>query len=174
MKQVIKTTAVLLTLTSAAFAASDGSLGSTSTGELDISITLPEVVRISDMDDLSFGTYDRSGNETANDNVCIYTNDAQADYRITLTGDGAGNAFTVTDGTNTVAYAVKWNDAQGTGGPSVSTGVALANQTNANTQDTGCNGGTNANIEVTFHESALLAAPSGNYSGTLTVMVEPN
>lgn len=158
-------------LASGAFAATDGVPGFSSTGTLDISITVDDEVRISNLGDIILGTFagvDASGTSAA----CIYRNSATT-YQITASGNGTANAFTLTDGTGVVGYSVTYADAAATP-VSMSSGIALTGQDGADT-DVDCAGtGNNAQIAVTVAAADAAALPAGNYSGTLTLVVAPN
>lgn len=160
----------------AAHAATDGTLGPTSTGSLSITITIPPRVRISNVADLALGTFTGTGDKTAADDVCIYTNDPAGTYRVTATGDGTGGAFTVNDGaSNELAYSLRWNDQTGTtGNVLLTSGTALTGQSGANTTASDCGGSNTANIEATITESELSLGEAGSYSGNVTILVEPD
>ena len=156
------------------FAATDGTLGTTSTGTSVITVTIPELILITGLADISFGTYGGTGDLNGNDDICIYTNKAAGTYGVTATGDGAASAFTITDGSNTIAYNVYFNDVSGTTGETqLITNTANTSQTGANTSSQNCGGGANANFHVEMLEANLQAAPAGAYSGTLTLVVAP-
>lgn len=159
-------------------AASDGSLGPTSTGSFSVSITVPTRVMISKMDDLAFGTWTASGDMAQDDDVCVYTSDATGRYKVTLTGNGPSGEFQVDDGNSNIAsYQVWWNDEKGTvNGVQVSSGTALASQTTACTSNSSCSGcGSNsANFKVKFTSAELSSAIAGSYTGTLSIVVEPD
>lgn len=157
-----------------AYAASDGTLGATSTGTSLISVTVPNLIKVTGFADLALGAWSGSGAMDGNDNICVYTNKASGTYRVTATGSGASNAFTITDGSNLIAYTAAFNDVSGTSGEQpLTSGTALTGQTGANTASQTCGGSNNSNFHVTIAEAALLAAPAGAYSGTLTILVEP-
>jgi spore coat protein U-like protein len=166
-------------MNTSAFAASDGSIGTTSTGTSTVSLTIPELIQITGMADFAFGSYSGTGNFDSNDNVTISGNDDQAgpEYQVTATGSGAGSAFTVgrtapAAPAATIAYTVAFNDQTGTAGETgLATTVALTDQTGIN--DELSDVAANANIHVVFLQAALRAAPAGTYSGTLTVVVAP-
>ena len=165
----------LLFLPATAMAASDGTLGATSTGTADISVTIPPLIQISNMADIAFGSYSGTGDLNGNQDVCIYTNLAAGTYVVTATGSGAANAFTVTDGSNTIAYNVYFNDTTGTTGEvQLSTGSQSAQQSGANTSSATCGGGDAANYHIEMLETNLQTAPAASYTGTLTLVVEPN
>lgn len=167
-------TLLLTAIPTVAFAASDGTLGATSTGTSTITVTVPNLIRITGMADFSFGTYSGSGDMDQNDNVCVYTNKASGTYRVTASGSGAGGAFSVASGADTLAYGVFFNDVSGTTGEqALTSGSALTGQSGANTTSQTCGGSDNANIHVRFLETNLTAAPAGSYTGTLTIVVEP-
>lgn len=178
MKNKILTTIIgsaLLMLPMSSYAAtSDGTLGVTSTGTADMTVTVDELMLITGMASLNFGTWTGSGDLTQNENVCIYTNQATGLYTVTASGSGAASAFTLTDGGNTLAYTVYFNDVSGiVGEVQLNTTVANNTQTGANTASQTCGGGNNANYRVNIASAALAAAPSGIYTGTLTIVVEP-
>ncbi|MFZ5724457.1 MAG: hypothetical protein ACOY33_12465 [Pseudomonadota bacterium] len=134
-----------------------------------LTINIPTVARISQLNDIPLGTWSGVGNMTGSDTLCIYRNSAGL-YSITATGSGAGGAFTLANGAATIPYAATWND--GTGAAALTTGVALANRTNAWTAGDGCNGGVsnNATVAVTVTAASLAAAAAtGAYTGVLTL-----
>lgn len=175
-KKVFTITAIAASTASSALAATDGSLGSTSTGDFDITITINELVRISGLSDVAFGTYGGTGILQDNQNICVYTNDAAADYKITLDNPNNSGTFELADGTNKIAYSVLFNDAAGTTGQTaVTAGSALTAQSGANTSSIDCSvGGDSANVEVSIAEGDLQAAPIGSYTGTLQLVLEPS
>ena len=166
----------LISSSGVALAASDGILGATSTGTADVSLTIDEVVRITDMDDFAFGAYSGSGNLKADDSICVYHN-GDGNYKVTISDDSTSTPadFAVEGPLGDIAMEVKWNDQQNTAGnQAVDFGVGLAG-TSANTQSETCaTGGLSANMEVKMAEANIQAAPAGAYISTLTVLVEPD
>lgn len=158
-------------LASGAFAATDGVPGFSSTGTIDISITVDDEVRISNLGDILLGTF-AGADATGSSAACIYRNSATT-YQITASGDGTANAFTLTDGTNTVDYSVTYEDAAATP-VSMASGIALLAQDGADTDVACLNTGNNAEIGVTVASADAAALPAGNYAGTLTLVVAPN
>jgi hypothetical protein len=154
--------------------ATDGTLGDYSQGDLTMSLTVPNLVRVTGVSDFTFGSYNGSGNAVLDHNLCVYTNNPLGQYKVTLRGSGTAFAYEVTDGaTNKIPYSVRWNAATGTGGnfnldaddqSTVLGGANITSQT--------CGGGASANMQVTMTKAALLSKPSGAYSGILTIIVE--
>lgn len=165
---LIKTLAAagILMTSAGAMAATQGTAGATSTGTAVVSVTIADIVQISDMNDFAFGTYSGTGNLNGTDNVCIYRN-GTGNYTVTATGSGAANAFTMTDGTNTIAYSVSLD------GANLTTGTAT-NQTGAHATSANCGGTPNKALAVNVLAADLQAAPAGAYTGTLTLLVAPN
>ena len=157
-----------------AFSASQGSVGGTSSGSVDISVTVPQLTRISALNDISLGTWSGSGALNGSDSLCVWT--TTGGYNITASGDGAGGAFTLDDGSGTtLAYTVQWADSAGAGsGSAMTTGNALTGQTAAATSST-CSGGASldATVLVDIAETALASVTDGSYTGTLTLVVAP-
>jgi hypothetical protein len=175
MKKAVLVLAAVMFFGSTAFTATQGTLGATSTGDFTITVTIPERVQVSYLQDIDFGSYGGSGALTDNYDLCVYSN--TGGYQITATGSGAANAFTITDGSDTIAYTLSWNDTTTTtGNQSITTGTALTGQTTA-AADATCSSGSSmsSNMYVNIAEAALLAAtPSATpYSGTVTLLVEP-
>ncbi len=161
-----------------AFSATQGSLGTTSTATADITVIIPAKFRISGLNDFSFGAYPGSGNLSANNDICIYSNNANGDYKVRVTDSSSMSAagFSVQNGTATadIPYSVKWNATTGTAGNQAVTYNTAHAKTGANTQSTDCTaGGNSANMQVDFASGDLLAAPGGSYNSTLTISIEP-
>lgn len=159
----------LAAVATSGFAVTQGNLGFTSTGDVDIFLTVNDEVRINNLADipLSFSGADVTGSSDA----CVYRNGGTT-YEITATGDGALNAFTLTNGVDTVAYSVSYND--GTTTTAMGTGTAVPAD-NAETTDDNCAGvgGSNATISVTVTAANAASLPQDTYAGTLTLLVAP-
>ena len=153
-----------------AYAANQGTLGATSTGDLNINATVPDLILISALSDINLGTFTGTADLTGAATPCVYRNGAGT-YQITISGDGAASAFTLTDGSNTVPYSVTYND--GGGATAVATTVVLTTQNNADTTSTTCGGGSNATVDVTVATADLAAMPASAYAGTMTLVVAP-
>ncbi|MCC6220583.1 MAG: hypothetical protein IT291_04995 [Deltaproteobacteria bacterium] len=164
---------LLVAFTSQANAATDGTLGTTSTGDLDITVTIPDLVMISGFVDIAFGVYGGTGDLTSNQNLCVYRNATAGQYTITATS--AEGAFQVEAGALTLAYSVYFNDVTGTAGEiALVYNTATVTQSGANTTIADCSvGGDSANVHVTITEANLQAAEPGAYSGTLILLATP-
>lgn len=181
MKNFLKTTALVtgVLLSSSAFSATPGTVGATSTGTLDISVDVEDLVRISGLSDIIL-TFDVTGTGpiTGSSTACVYRNGG-GDYSIEATGSGTASAFTIQNASATptpIAYTVGWDDAvTGTAVSAATSGTPLTGQTGANTVSDDCStgGGANAFVEVTVPRASLSAAPAGTYNGTLTLEVSP-
>ena len=126
-------------------------------------------VQISALNDLSFGTWSGTGDMEQTDAVCVY-NTVNANYKIT--GTAPGGIFRMANGGNNLNYEVRF---QGSSGGFVQlTHGTSSSFTAANTSSWNCSGGTNATLKVTVTDGALSAAATGNYTGTLYLLLEPN
>ncbi len=154
------------------YAATQGGIGATSTGAVSIGVVLGTLARITNLNDITFGTWSGTGDLVVADDVCVWV--SGGGYAITAQGSGTANAFELTNGTTTINYSVKWDDVAGsTVGTSLTTGTSLGSQTSAATS-TDCTGGPmTATVEVQIAEAELGAAGSGSYNGVLTLVIAP-
>jgi len=171
-------TVVAALLASTPAPAADGTLGATSTGTSQITLTIGQRYQISHIADFAFGTYGGSGDMTSNDDVCVYTNDLSRNYRVRITDSSSmsPSGFSVQNaaGSAEIPYTIKWNNATGTSGnQNVNYNAPVSGANANNTSNTCASGGNNANIQVTMASAALQAAAAGAYSATVTIVVEP-
>ena len=137
-------------------------------------------VQISGLSDVAFGTIASfSTDSVRSQSLCLYAKSPPNDYyRITATGSGAGGAFLLSSGTDTLAYDVQWADSSGqvTGTQLVANQPLTGQQSTAGAGSAGdCSKGpaTTASLIVVLRSAALAAATSGTYSGSLTLLVAP-
>ena len=157
-------------------AATQGTMGSTSTGSVAISASVPGRVQLSGLSDVSFTNQDPSTAASNAQNVCVWSNTSTKGYNVTATGSGAGNAFTLASGASNVAYSVEWAGNSGqSAGTALATGAALTGLTSTATNAT-CSAGASSTA------SLIVKIPSANlqnmqaattYTGTLTLVVAP-
>ncbi len=159
-----------------ALAASDGTLGTTSTGTTDISLIVPALVSITNLVDINLGTYAGTGTETGNTDACIFRNGA-GNYTVTATtnkGDfriSSGSGGTASEDIDFDAY---WNDVSGTTGRAALTyNTALTTQTGANTAALNCGGSDNANFSVEIAEADMQTKVPNTYTATVTIVIAP-
>ena len=160
----------------AAQAATQGSLGSTSTGSVSISASIPSRVKISGLSDVAFTNVDPSVNASDAQNVCVWSNTATKGYNITATGSGAGSAFTLSNAAQTVPYTVEWSSSSGqTAGTALTSGATLNGLTSTATNSNCASGPTaSASLIVKIASTDLQTMQAAtNYTGTLTMLVAP-
>ena len=89
--------AVALLLATPAYAApTQGTLGSTSQGQINISASVASKVQISNLSDVTFTTIDPGVAASNAQNVCVFSNTATKGYNIKASGSGTVN-YTVLD-----------------------------------------------------------------------------
>lgn len=161
---------------SPAAAATQGSLGSTSTGSVTITASVPNRARISGLSDVSFLNHDPASAAASAQNVCVWSNTATKAYTITASGSGAANAFTLAAGASTVPYTVEWASSTGqTSGTVLNTGTPSASLTSTATHQS-CTSGpsASASLIVRMASAALGSMDAGSsYTGTLTLLITP-
>lgn len=161
----------------AAQAATQGTIGTTSTGTVTINATIAGLVQITNLSDLNF-TPVLTGSSAAqlSENVCVWSNTLTKGYTIRATGNGVSSAFTLTSGSNPpVPYSVSWAATSG-----ATTGTALTTNTTSGTFTStalapACLAGSpTATLFVSIAASDQ-ETMIGNaaYTGTLTLLVTP-
>ena len=156
-------------LNGSVFAATDGTVGTSSSGTTDITLTIPDLIKVSGMTDIALGTWSGSGAKTGSDSICVYDNSGGL-YNATFTGNGTASAFTIVNGGNIIPYTVTYDD--GAGVDAVTKGVPLGCAGAHQTSFT-CGGGTNGTIAISIAEADMAAKVAAVYSGTLTILVAP-
>lgn len=159
----------------AAHAATQGSLGSTSTGNVSISASVAQRVQITGLNDVVFTNVDPGTAVSSAQNICVWSNGSTKGYNITATGSGASNAFTLSSAALPVAaYTVEYAGSSGqTSGTALTAGTALTGLTSTATHAT-CSTGPSAtgSLIVKMSASALQGMTAGaSYTGTLTLVV---
>lgn len=154
-----------LSFSTVAFGASDGTLGSDSTGTTDVSVTIGDLVQVSVEQDVGL-THTTGSNSNGSTGVCVYRN-SDADVAVTLTSANAtGTTFRMADGTNYIPYAVDFDGARDSGTQFI---VSDENNTSSN-----CGGVYSHSLDVQALAADLDAAGAGTYLDTITILVEPN
>jgi len=130
-------------------------------------------VRISGFQDLALGTWSGSGDRVASTDLCAYNSDSSS-YRITARGTGVANAFILdqNDGPGDISYIVHFRRI---GDAYVQLSANMSQAFNgAHTTDQNCNDINNATLRVTVEADALGSAMAGQYSGNITLLMEPD
>ena len=159
-----------------AHAATQGTLGTTSTGSIEISASVANRARITGLSDVAFVNQDPATAAASAQNVCVWSNTSTSAYTITASGSGAGSAFTLANGASTVPYSVEWNAASGqTSGTALAAGTASGSLLSTATHQT-CTSGpsSSASLIVRIAAADLATMPAAtSYTGTLTLLVTP-
>lgn len=171
--------ALAAVVSSPGLAATQGTPGPTSTGTVTINASITPEVNITSLDDITFsatlmrGALATGADVTGGDQFCIWSNNPDGSYFITATGNGAGNAFSLTDGTRTLPYSVAVTTAAQPAGANLTTGVKSGRLTSPATVPD-CAGATTANllIRITNANIATMEATT-TYTGVLTLLVSP-
>jgi hypothetical protein len=160
-----------------AFAAHDGTLGATSSGDVTITASVAARARITNLTDVTFSSLDPSVAAANNQNVCVWSNTTNKSYKVTATGDGSSSAFTLSNGSGTVPYTVEWAGSTGqTSGTQLTANSASTTFTSGAANQT-CSSAplTTASLIVKIGTSDLLTMTAGgsNYTGLLTLSIAP-
>lgn len=169
-------TIVSLLAASSASAATQGTLGATSTGSVTINASVPNRVQVSGLTDVAFTNQDPSTAASSAQNVCVWSNTATKGYNVTASGSGAASAFTLANAALTVPYSVEWAGSTGqASGTALVTGTALTGLTSTATNASCASGpGSSASLIVKMSAANLQSMKAATtYTGTLTLLVAP-
>ena len=161
---------------SAAFAATQGSLDSTSTGSSDID-AINDSVKITDVDDVAFPDYGGSDTGAVNqgDAFCVYRNGGDG-YSITASNP-SGSEFALvgaTDG-DVLQYTVALSESDDASSASAISYNTAVNFTSGSVF-VDCSDeadGTNTAFDIRFAEQELRDSSSQDYTGTLQLLLSP-
>ena len=157
----------------------DEPTASSSTGKVDVTVTVPELFWIRNLDEISL-TYVPGTPTTANESFCIFSTNAA--YDLTISGTNAtGSTDFQADGAavpaNNVIFNVLFDDDDdaSTGGGSVTEGALIDGVVSSNSGLPPDCTVDNVAIFVEFPEVGNLdSAPADTYSEELTLLVEPD
>lgn len=162
--------------TGVAVAASQGSLGATSTGSISIGASVPNRVQLSGLNDVSFANQDPATAAVSPQNLCVWSNTSTKGYNVTASGSGTANAFTLANGALNVPYSVEWSQSSGqSSGTALTAGTALTGLKSTATNAL-CAAGpsSTASLIVKMSTSSLQTMQAATtYTGTLTLVVAP-
>jgi hypothetical protein len=161
---------------SSAGAATQGTLGATSSGSITITASVANRAQITGLSDVTFSAVDPGTAATNAQSDCVWTNTATKGYSITATGSGSGGAFTLINGALSVPYSVQWAASTGQStGTALTAGTALPGMTSTAVNPT-CSTSptTTSSLIVGITAANLQSMTAGtSYTGTLTLLVTP-
>lgn len=163
-------------MTGAAWAATDGTVGATSSGTVDVLLVIPSLIQVVVEGDVDLGTFDptAAADETGAIGACVRTNGATT-YDITATSanDNAG-VFRMSDGgTNFIEYTFNWDGVTLTSGTLNDNGGTGFARDNVGPGFSTCTAAGNNKIDVVVPEANMLGAEAGSYQDTVTLLVAP-
>jgi len=153
--------------TAAGHAATQGSLGYSSSATIALSVTIHPLIRVSGVEDIQLDA--TQGESVAGTSAVCVGGTYGGEYAIEAQGSGAGEAFVLRSGDDTLGYAVSYSDPSGTVELQPATGVG--DKRLASSID--CAAGDNARLTISVDGEQSSAAPPGVYNGTLTLLVSP-
>ena len=130
-------------------------------------------VKVSGLNDVSFGTYDGSGDRQVNERFCVYSTTGA--YRMLVSSvsqDSSGNFYlpSVSSGDN-IPVTVSFIDSVGGPGTISVLNAPISGFGDSNSEN--CLGSENTTLTFSMNEQSLRSASSGDYMETFTVLVEP-
>ena len=145
------------------------------TGTVDVTLTIADIIHISGLSTIALGTYTGDSlNMTGNTPFCVFRN-GTGNYSLTLTSaNQVAGAHFLKAGANTIPYAIYYTDALGTIANIPSSAVAVNRAAGAVATSPTCSAHASDNgaLDVTVTGADLDAAAPGNYLDTVTLLVK--
>lgn len=180
MKSRCLPTLLLAGLTAAGLAATDGTLGPTSTGSFTVTATVqqaidPSQARISGLDDFIFGDLPTDQSTLVYDEFCIYHPTGMARIRVTQPNRDPSEKLGLSGPGGVIdaigMYAFLFPDASDYGSYLSTANQGLLAPRTFNKTSPDCSSGKMSRLGIELRPSA--SAPQGGYQGTLQLTIEP-
>lgn len=126
-------------------------------------------VRVTGLTDMP-STWNGSGDEENNDNVCVYS--SEGTYDLLVEGTVDSGSYVLAEGGTKIPITVYWNNTSGTSGRTLLDSAddpSLTGVTGGDTSSETCSGGNTANISWKALEADMQTKPAGTYSATMTI-----
>jgi hypothetical protein len=156
-------------------AASQGPLGSTSSGSVSITVSVPTQARVSGLEDIAFAAPDTDGALTGSQTICVSSNSLARSFSVAVIGSGPEGSLELSNGSRTAAYSVKWSLPESRNPGSRSRMTSQTANLDAPSSEIECRSGRGlGRLTVAVHSPGLGGEwPEVPYSGTLTVILSP-
>ena len=142
----------------------------TKTKSMRFSVEVPELIQLTGLpNNIDFGLLTPLNNASQNADFCVYRNGLNGNFKLTASGDGAGNAFMLG---NALPYRIffgqngSYNELTTPGDFTQIVGLTGHNRRN-------CNNSTNTQLRIDISSADLSNTATGNYTGVLTITVAP-
>lgn len=133
-------------------------------------------VRITRLTDVAFGQLNTFNDVSLAQTVSVCSSASGGGYTVRASGSGAGGAFTLASGANTLPYQVQW-----AGSPGQTSGTALQANVTSPEFTSAANAlvcyflqSNTATLIVRLAGTDTVNARAGSYNGTLTILISPS
>lgn len=190
MKKIVIAALAATAFAAPAAAQNNGTLGATSQANVAVTTTVPQLVRISGLEDITINATatdlsNTSGAYNRSQTFCVYSNNTlDGLYKLSVNGQAGaelntGEAKYSLSGPEgqTLSFSLWTSDVAanpysgGTAAPGVAKSFKTTSGGQARTTTLNCNGQENASLNVRFTNARILAAVAGSYTGNLTFVV---
>lgn len=179
MKQFVQTSLIfalfLLASPIISVAATQGSLGTTSTADINLSLQVGAEVQISQVEDIKMfapSGFQAPDTVTGEDSsICVYSNTAGNLYKLTATSNNGQFVLIDPAAQITISYTVEWADTSNGTYQFLSYNTPMLNL--VGTGDVNCTSGNIAKLRITAIGPSD-GAQAGTYKDTLHLRVDPS
>lgn len=139
-----------------------------------ISVSGGSQVRITSVDNIDLGNYSYNGDVLANERFCVYSQTGSYTISVDSPNLDENADFNLYDpvSESTLGYQLSFIDSGSGQGNTVLSDIPVTG-TGDNSSET-CSGIDNATLTISIDEQNLDASLSGNYSDTITILIQPN
>lgn len=147
-------------------AATDGTVGATSSGTSVITLTIPSLIKVSGFTDIALGTYNGDGVARSGASAACVSRNSAGNYTVTATS--TNTSFNLKSGAlaTTIPYSVTW------GGAALTYNTALGGQVADSSTLAACTP-VAGKLGVSVPAAGMDAALPGSYTDTVTITVAP-
>ncbi len=135
---------------------------------VDFTVTLPELVQISRLDNIGLGQWSGAGDIQVEEDFCVFRN-GSGGFSINInSANASGGNFNLV-GTGSAPYLIELD--QGSGFSAVSPGATTSGYVGSSTRE--CGNSDNMTMRITVDADDLAALQSGAFSDTIVIVAEP-
>ena len=132
-------------------------------------------VRLTGLNDVTFGTVGFGGDAVAAQSVCAFSSTRSKSYTITAFGSAPGSNFALSSGRDDLPFDLQWSPSPGQTSGDALTPNSVAGPYASIARHQRCNNGppSSASLIVIIRSSDSAAATAGVYSGSVTLLLAP-
>ncbi|TQV85134.1 hypothetical protein FKG94_02795 [Exilibacterium tricleocarpae] len=145
------------------------------TAEVSFSVNLPELVQVTNLNDVDLGTWNGQDDLQVSEEFCVFRNGKGGVAIRTNGGNDTATQFNLS-GPGTIPYTVEYSQGGGffAAQPGVTISAAASGFAGESVRDCTNVGGTNTTVRISVSAGDIGTSAPGSYDDTVTIYVEPD